>query len=62
MSSSGHRHDLAEEASKEMNGAKLTLMIAQLCEAIDAEREGKPRPIVTDLHFPLRDPPVRVEN
>jgi hypothetical protein len=62
MSGSDHRHDLEEQSSNEMNGAKLTLIIAQLCEAIDAEREGKPRPMVTDLRFPVRDPAALVEH
>lgn len=33
-------YSLAEEASKEMDGAKLSLIVAQLCAALD--ERGKP--------------------
>jgi hypothetical protein len=61
MSSSGHKRDVVGQTSEEMNGAKLTLMIAQLCDAIEAELEGQPRP-VTDLLIPGRDPAVLAAN
>ena len=57
MKNSGHWHDLAEQASQEMNGARLTLLVTQLCAAIDAERESKPLS-VTDFRVPVNDPAV----
>jgi hypothetical protein len=62
MSGSDHRHDLEQQAGNEVNAARLMLIIAQLCEAIDFEREGETRPMVTDLRFPSRDPGALVEN
>jgi hypothetical protein len=35
-----HQYQLAEQASKEMDSGKLMHLIAQLCSAIDKEREG----------------------
>jgi hypothetical protein len=35
-----HQSRLAEQASKEMDSGKLMHLIAQLCRAIDSEREA----------------------
>jgi len=34
---------IAEQVSTEMDPAKLTLLVAQLCRALDGERESTPR-------------------
>ena len=62
MSSSGHRHDLAEQARKAMNEAKLMVMISQLCLAIEIECEAIAHPGVMDLSLPGRVPNVFVQN
>jgi hypothetical protein len=62
MSSSGHRHHLAAQARKAMNDAKLTLMMAQFCAAIEIECEAISYPGVTDLGLPFRVPDVFTEN
>jgi hypothetical protein len=33
-------YGIAEEASKEMDGAKLTILVAQLCSALDDRDNG----------------------
>jgi hypothetical protein len=37
----GDWQSIAEQASKEMDGAKLTILVAQLCRALD-ERDKRP--------------------
>jgi hypothetical protein len=62
MSSPGHRHDLAEQARKAMNDAKLMVIISQLCAAIEIEREAISHPAVMDLSLPFRLPDMFAEN
>ena len=38
---------LAEEASHERNSAKLAILVAELCLALDAEHERKVRSVLT---------------
>jgi hypothetical protein len=38
---------LAEEASHERNSAKLAILVAELCLALDAEQERKVRSVLT---------------
>jgi hypothetical protein len=52
MDISSDCRELAEQVSNEMNGAKLTLMITQLCAAIDSEGESKSCPRATDSNPP----------
>ncbi len=38
-------YSIAEQASKEMDSAKLTILVAQLCSALDAKRgDSAPQP------------------
>jgi hypothetical protein len=55
MDTSSDWRELAEQVSNEMNGAKLTLMIAQLCAAIDAECESKSHPRAADSTPPATE-------
>ena len=40
--------DIAEQASKEMDSAKLMVLVAKLCNAIDGEHEEKSRHHMTN--------------
>jgi hypothetical protein len=62
MSSSGHIRDLSEEARKAMTEAKLMVIVAQLCAALDIECEAILHPGLMDLNFPARVHDVFVEN
>jgi hypothetical protein len=62
MGSSGHVRDLAEQARKAMNDARLTVIVAQLCAAIEIEREAILHPGVMDLSLPARLPDVFAVN
>jgi hypothetical protein len=38
---------LAEETSNEMNAAKLAVLVAELCRALDAEHEKRVQSVLT---------------
>jgi hypothetical protein len=40
--------ELAEQTSKEMDSAKLMVLVAKLCQAIDGERQEKSRHHMTN--------------